>query len=81
MNQIFRPNLARALKKSKTERDAQSAHMRKKTFINTEKPPINNRERTVRDRDSSMASPPREIERKLKDKIEEERHLYDFRYI
>ena len=55
--------------------------MRKKTFINTEKPPINNRERTVRDRDSSMASPPREIERKLKDKIEEERHLYDFRYI
>ena len=82
MNQIFRPNLAKTLKKMKTDKDEKTANMRKKTFINTEKPPVSNRERMVRDRDSnSMEFSPHEIERKLKDKIEEEKHLYDFKYI
>jgi len=70
--------MAKTLKAAKEVKDAAKDAQRRKTFINTDKPSdFQARKR----KEMAAMMQPQDIERKLKTKIEEERHLYDFKYI
>ena len=66
------------MKAAKDDKDIAKETQRRKTFINTDKP---SDFLTRKRKELAAIVQPRDIEKKLKEKIESERHLYDFKYI